>query len=868
MNTDTVQQKLAERFALPLAENYRRRIIFWQDPDGEFASMTDELQLPGVKILKLTGSNNFAAKMLLSQTDTESDYLVYNPIAYTDARDNWLLDIEKYSEKFQADLISLRMQDLNMPDNPTLRRKMRTYSKFFDNKERFAKLAAFHSDYGSDAKPDQLDIDILAVLSGTSQNTMPGVIRSVLSAGLQQEDNPALALFRKFADEKTFWDLTARYTGYTPVPEPLKGLASHILTTALSVIMPQAAFDALRLNLKAPGEPLPTACDQRCYDTVNEWMHSPWDEDFYRVARETEEYRDLPQRFDSLDTADLQSVECFPCIDEIILRRYMSEISEDVVKADDIIATVEKRRTLKWYPRFQNYYEGIVQVAHMRHFYLKHSEGFPIAQYETLWREYGENYYQMDTFYRRFHTAFGKSLKDSDSSLDDWYKSVADYAERLYKNWFLEQLGSQWTALIREETENGAKLPALLQQEDFYRTFVKPSINNGSRVYVIISDALRYEVAAELKECLIRETRGSATLTAVQATFPSTTKFGMAALLPHERLQLTDDLAVLCDGEPTDGTANRDKILKRAHPGNAALTYKAFLAMKHAERRQAVSDAKTVYIYHNAIDAVGDKAATEDRVFDACEQAIAELKNLVRLIVNDLSGTNIVITADHGFLYSYRPLEESDKLEAGLVSGCTVEPDRRYILSKGDSAADFLLRIPMTQWNSDFTGFTPAQNIRIKKQGGGMNYVHGGLSLQECAVPVIEFKNLRPTSKKFVDVKKAEIRLTGMSRKISNNFFKLPFYQPEAVGGKIVSATYEIYMTDKDGTPVSDKSTVIANKTGENEADRVFKPHLTMKSMEYNKAEPYYLVITDKDTGAVKNRIEFTVDIAFTDDFE
>lgn len=45
--------------------------------------------------------------------------------------------------------------------------------------------------------------------------------------------------------------------------------------------------------------------------------------------------------------------------------------------------------------------------------------------------------------------------------------------------------------------------------------------------------------------------------------------------------------------------------------------------MKQAERREAISGAGVVYIYHNTIDAVGDKAATEDRVFDACEQAIS-----------------------------------------------------------------------------------------------------------------------------------------------------------------------------------------------------------------------------------------------------
>ena len=75
-----IEQTLKDRFAAPLADNYKRRIIFWQDPDGEFFDLVDELCLDGVKILKLTGNNNFAVKLLLSETDTESNYLVYNPV--------------------------------------------------------------------------------------------------------------------------------------------------------------------------------------------------------------------------------------------------------------------------------------------------------------------------------------------------------------------------------------------------------------------------------------------------------------------------------------------------------------------------------------------------------------------------------------------------------------------------------------------------------------------------------------------------------------------------------------------------------------------------------------------------------------------
>ncbi len=142
-----IEQTLKDRFAAPLADNYKRRIIFWHDPDGEFAGLVDELRIDGVKLLKLTGNNNFAAKKLLSEDDTDSNYLVYDPLSYPDVREDWLLDIELYSEEFRADLLSIRMQELNMPNTAQLRKTMKAYTKFFENKERVARLTALQSTY-------------------------------------------------------------------------------------------------------------------------------------------------------------------------------------------------------------------------------------------------------------------------------------------------------------------------------------------------------------------------------------------------------------------------------------------------------------------------------------------------------------------------------------------------------------------------------------------------------------------------------------------------------------------------------------------------------------------------------------------------
>ncbi|NLJ56675.1 MAG: PglZ domain-containing protein, partial [Firmicutes bacterium] len=85
--------------------------------------------------------------------------------------------------------------------------------------------------------------------------------------------------------------------------------------------------------------------------------------------------------------------------------------------------------------------------------------------------------------------------------------------------------------------------------------------SKGNRVFVVISDALRYEVAAELSETLSRATKGKAALEAVQALFPGITKFGMAALLPGKAISTNEKIEVFVDGNPTVTTPQRGKIL-------------------------------------------------------------------------------------------------------------------------------------------------------------------------------------------------------------------------------------------------------------------------------------------------------------------
>ena len=87
MDLDTIIRDLNKRFAAPLPEFYKRRIIFWYDEDREFENKLDDIQMDNAKLLVLTGTNNFAAKKLLNVDDTTSNYLVYSPIAYESQED-------------------------------------------------------------------------------------------------------------------------------------------------------------------------------------------------------------------------------------------------------------------------------------------------------------------------------------------------------------------------------------------------------------------------------------------------------------------------------------------------------------------------------------------------------------------------------------------------------------------------------------------------------------------------------------------------------------------------------------------------------------------------------------------------------------
>ena len=581
--------------------------------------------------------------------------------------------------------------------------------------------------------PVQLHKAVMAVLCGVKDTQPNLLIRTVLRAGIDQENNGIYQSFVKFGAKDIFWAMVAQVSGYREEEPDLARFSCHVLMTAVTRTMRMDNLAGLDGFISMPHQ-------SYCYDFVSEWMHSGETEELFEIARSTEEELRLPGRFSHLPVEDLADTEIFPCVNECILTSLMTEISDHIINVDTITSVVQKRRTLLWYDLVQNFYEGIQQVANMQEFFLNHSAGFHTVEAHKVWKEYTSDYYKMDTYYRLFHMSFAKSLNSSNPLLDDLFKHVADNVEGLYANWFLGELGQNWATAAADNLAQYGRVMEIPQQRDFYRSRIK---NADNRVFVIISDAMRYEVAVSLADDLRRETQANVKMESCAGIFPTVTKFGMAALLPHSELtaelKSNGSIGVLADGSSTEA-GYRDGILKKANSASVALKYKDLVKMKRAERSALVKGMDVVYIYHDKIDETSH--TDETLVFGSCDDAISELKNMVKIIVNEFSGTKIYITSDHGFLYTYKPLTEDSKVDKTTGSAEDVEVDRRYLITRKGVKPQYLLPVKFMD-DEQYDAFAAMGNVRIKKKGGGLNFVHGGISLQEMVVPIIDYHYMR-----------------------------------------------------------------------------------------------------------------------------
>ena len=338
----------------------------------------------------------------------------------------------------------------------------------------------------------------------------------------------------------------------------------------------------------------------------------------------------------------------------------------------------------------------------------------------------------------------------------------------------------------------------------------------------------------------------------------------MAALLPNEDIAITEDYSVYVDGMPTRNLVERNAILQSKNAKSDCVQYDDLIKMNRDETRQFFSGKEVIYIYHNQIDARGDKLNTEDEVFVACDEAMNEIEDIIRKLTNTVSASRFIVTADHGFIYTRSKNQESEKINKFFTEDDKI--NKRFIIS--DNIYDILgtknMIVSDVLGNYDNRTITmPLTSNVFKAQGGGQNFVHGGSSPQEIIIPVVSVRS----TKGSVDVEDVKISLISMLSKVTSLQVRLDFIQQEPVSDIIKPATYSIKFVDKSGELISNEETYVAKSKSNSSSDRIFSLRFNLRNNKYNQNDENYLIITNMETGIEIYRQKVIIDIAFADDF-
>ena len=848
MNIDRIQTTLQHRFQDDrLWPHPHRRLIFWYDADRQFQDTFNDLDIPN--IVKLTlGDTPFTTKYHLLIEAPQQNFLLYAPFSEPAPQANWLLDLQKSGLSFSADRAALLYADLGLKERH-LETTIRQHQKFFDSKKRTEALAAMEL---AATNESGLLLAMICVLAGLKVPNPDRPIRQVLIGGLLETENVLWIEIQKFVSASAFWQLVKEHLSFQDPNPTLYKLMSRLLITHLDTSLHGPISPSLESQVILPG--------QRAYAFIDQWMRDREDVSAWqKLSKQIGAELDIFPKLESISSDSLQDAATFEDIDRAIVRQCVTELKVQAGNLKRWHTIIQKRRSLVWFSDYQTTYDALAAAIDLVELQRKYNLGFrqPTAQIFTA---YTTDLYQFDLAYRHFIVASDKAkpiLRE---------QKLIEEIESIYVHWFLDKLGEAWSDALNDDDDDWS-IPGIPCQTTFYRSNVAPilSRNDREKVFVIISDALRYEVASQLTEVIEKELRGEIKLSAQLGVLPSVTKLGMAALLPGKTLELIPGGNVLRDTLNTQGAPAREQVLKRNSNVEATVLSAAdLLKMTVEEGREAIKPYRSIYIYHDAIDTIGDKAASERLVLDACDNAIEELVKLVKRLCNALNATHVLITADHGFLYQRQSISEADKLPLPKAEDI-LETNRRFILRTQPVETPGTLSFKLPYETGGAIAIVPRGSLRFAIQGAGAQYVHGGASLQEVCVPIVTYHHKRAEKGDDGIVRKVEVQVNAPTRRVTNNRFKFNLMQVQTVEGRWRSRRVTVGLYDRSGEAITDIKTVELNSSSQQPSEREFSQSLTIAMS--HPPDSANLIVRDPDDGIELVNEPWTISISIINDF-
>lgn len=750
----------------------RNRLVFWYDGSNEWGETFEGYAEAGVVKLRVM-NNEFGTKVRVAR-EPNARLLLYVPGAKPNDAENWLLDLLLQGHEFHADKAALGAEEAGLPQE--FWHLAADHSAFFNSTKRIASLRGIIT---AEDQARDVRLKMMAVLAGI-QADLDTLLRHFLARGINGElADPVAETLASAALAEPFWQAVAQRFGYDVASPSIRDFAVTLFRAA---------------------NPLDKKVDLFPHATVflRNWRDSLSHKAAYEQwADALEDDLQIGVALSALDErTSIGENDTFEVFERYTLHRLVDAFERNS-PSSELRAVIQQRRGSFWREKHADGYDALEHAVTLRD--LINAADLELESMEAGARRYAATWWQIDMEYRRctYHLR-----RYSQAQV---MEPVREWIEKHYVNNFLLPLAERWSDQVgRLDRWVCDGIPA---QRRFFDTYVQPFLSKAQKVFVIISDALRYEAAANFAQRLAEANRWSAEIEPLLGALPSYTQLGMASLLPGREYAIDAvSGSASVDGRSATGTPNRNEILALACNGRGtAIQAEDFLVMNaKTDGRDLMRDNDVVYIYHNKIDHIGDKTTTEVQTTEAVAQAFEELESIIKKVAN-INGTNMLLTADHGFLFQQTAVEDGDMtyLPPATKWGCQ---SRRYALGWGITPTAGVKQFSAAALGvgGDWTAAFPLALGRFLVRGSGNRYVHGGISLQEVIVPVVKIRKTR-----MDDVVQVDVDIVRVPAKITTGQLAVAVYQEQAVADKVRPRILRIGLFAKDGAQLSELKTIV-----------------------------------------------------------
>ena len=850
-------------------------IVFWHDLEAEFSGFVDTMAMDGVQLIRIDEQSNLRIKLLVEGAPDQR-WLLYSNQPEPEPSKDWLLDIRLRSKIFRADSTSILLEDLGLT-TISLRNHLKERAKFLRAKDRVDRLKRLVLPTDS---AEDLDCKMLAVVTRADLPELFAILQRVYGTFVANESADLSAQPKVWSDicgndlEPVFWELVRQQLGYSESQPNLRDLLIRILVT-----------DFCRSQLgDAPRQLAHFVLPERSLAANASVFVSRWRSDiaqfssYNALAQAVASELDLTTLLGSLSAEQL--IECMT-FEEIELR-IVQDLKKRIVDGgganmDLVRGHISRRRDGHWAnpllasandrtKALAACYDALTAAADFFSLKASHAGGFSFTDASVAFASYRDELFQFDQLYRHFHTAADAVEPTGWAVLHELRGTI----ESLYSGWFVPQLSSAWAKVM--EGPNGLlsswSLPGITPQQNFFKQKIEPLFEGSvKRVFVVISDALRFEVAHELVQQTNSKSRFKASLDGMLGVLPSYTALGMAALLPHKTLayKVGNAVEVQVDGQTVATLEQRNEHLKGF--GGLAIKAEDLMSLGKDKGRELVRDHRLIYVYHDRIDMIGDKQASETKTFEAADQTVQELSSVLGFIINGLNGSTVLLTADHGFMYQESALDVADKSALDEKPSGTLIAKKRYLIGTdlGETAKAWSGNTAIsagTTPDGSLDYWVPKGASRFHFAGGA-RFVHGSAMPQEVVVPLV---TVRESYSEDSKTRSVSISLLGSTNKVVTNTQRFEFIQTDAVTERVLARSVVVSLRDGE-TLISDQQTLTFDSNSQLLDERKRSVFLTILSGNYESHKRYDLVMRDAVTKVEVLRQPVQIDLAFGNDF-